>query len=135
MPLYIVNVEGFGDIDKRADTIQEARDWARTAFPKHPTQVTRRGNYRHCPNCASAPCCCSPSPAMRDAMPKKQRPQRLLPKGLIVPPALPAPAPRPPRCADCGQPGQLTGHQECPYPKDHVDALDIDATPPSFSDY
>jgi hypothetical protein len=23
------------------------------------------------------------------------------------------------RCADCGEVGELTGHMECPYPRDH----------------
>lgn len=25
-----------------------------------------------------------------------------------------------PRCADCGEPGERTGHQTCQYPQDHV---------------
>jgi hypothetical protein len=24
-----------------------------------------------------------------------------------------------PKCADCGEPGAMTGHQECQYPQDH----------------
>lgn len=24
-----------------------------------------------------------------------------------------------PSCADCGEPGKTTGHQECPFPQDH----------------
>jgi hypothetical protein len=58
MPEYHVTVAGEYDFVKIDDNIKACRAWAKRAFPRHVTTVTREHPYRFCPDCQSAPCCC-----------------------------------------------------------------------------
>lgn len=57
--LYDVKTERFGTVTKVADTIAEARRWARDAFRGLPVTVTPHVAKRStCQACDSRPCCC-----------------------------------------------------------------------------
>jgi len=58
MPYYTVRTEQFGDITKTADTIKDARKWAKSAFPREPVRVSRQYARQFCDLCGCAPCCC-----------------------------------------------------------------------------
>lgn len=58
MALYDV-VTQFGTVTKEADSIKEARAWAKKAFKAGPRCVSLRREYAFCEKCSSSPCCCS----------------------------------------------------------------------------
>lgn len=55
---YIVTTRTFGELRKAADTIDEARTWARRAFDQGEVLGVRREVCRRCDDCAEkrAPC-------------------------------------------------------------------------------
>ena len=52
--VYAVHVPSFGTIHKLEDSIKAARQWAKRAFPKEATTVSRL--YTPCACCGSSPC-------------------------------------------------------------------------------
>ena len=55
---YLVHAEKFGVLRKAADSIAEARAWAKTALGVGPRAVSREIAYRICGACDSKPCAC-----------------------------------------------------------------------------
>lgn len=62
MPYYQVTIAdcAFSPLVKAANSIGDARRWARTAFPKQATSVARTWTARGCPDCDGL-CCCARS--------------------------------------------------------------------------
>lgn len=57
--LYDVRTERFGTVTKAADSIDEARAWARKAFGGMTVTVAPHVEKRlRCEGCDSRPCCC-----------------------------------------------------------------------------
>lgn len=54
---YIVKTKTYGDIHKVADSIADARQWAKVALGADVICVTRVGG-KFCDWCQSRPCCC-----------------------------------------------------------------------------
>lgn len=58
MSTYEVTTERFGKLLYAANSIREARAWAKSAFGVGPRSVSAHRTYRHCERCNCAPCCC-----------------------------------------------------------------------------
>lgn len=63
MRVYAIATERFGVVLKQADTIDDARAWARTALGASPRAVSKHTYAaalaaRRCTRCDSTPCCC-----------------------------------------------------------------------------
>jgi hypothetical protein len=60
--IYDVKTDRFGVIQKEEDSIEQARQWAKTALGiVNPECVTAHRQYVKCDRCDSQPCACESS--------------------------------------------------------------------------
>lgn len=59
---YIIQTAEYGELRKAADSIKEARAWAKRALGVGPRAVTRELTYRRCDWCGSSRSLCECDP-------------------------------------------------------------------------
>lgn len=59
---YLIQTVEYGELRKSADSISDARKWAKTALGLGPRDVTREVTYRRCEWCGSSRSLCDCHP-------------------------------------------------------------------------